>query len=305
MFNSAIAFLAITSEHMLELSSATFIAVLLLGIFAIPLLELYNKKEEPFSNIAHSLFPILYIALPFGLLIYANSEFPNYPEEYSAELILGFYFILWSNDTGAYLSGKAFGKHKLFERISPNKTWQGSIGGGFLAIGISVLMSIIFNCIPIWQWIVIGVIISIFGSMGDLVQSMFKRSMNVKDGMAIREAIKKGYLVAIISGGKSQGLIERFKNLKINDVYLACDDKKDALSDLMHIHELDSQSILYMGDDINDWEIMKEVGLSSCPQDAVPEIKAIADYISHKNGGQGCVRDVIEQTLKVQGKWSN
>ena len=101
------------------------------------------------------------------------------------------------------------------------------------------------------------------------------------------------------------GIVGRFKHLKINDVYLACDDKKDALSDLMHIHELDSQSILYMGDDINDWEVMKEVGLSTCPQDAVPEIKAIADYISHKNGGQGCVRDVIEQTLKVQGKWSN
>jgi len=123
--------------------------------------------------------------------------------------------------------------------------------------------------------------------------------------MAIREAIKKGYLVAIISGGKSQGLVERLKYLKINDVYLACHDKKNALSDLMHVHELDSQSILYMGDDINDLEVMGEVGLSSCPQDAVPEIKAIADYISHKNGGQGCVRDVIEQTLKVQGKWSN
>ncbi|MFL2582140.1 MAG: phosphatidate cytidylyltransferase [Flavobacteriales bacterium] len=181
IFNAAIAFLAITSEQILGLSSTTFIAVLLLGIFAIPLIELYNKKEEPFSNIAHSLFPILYVALPFGLLIYANGEFPNYLEEYSAELILGFYFILWSNDTGAYLSGKAFGKHKLFERISPNKTWQGSIGGGILAIGISVLMSIIFNCMPIWQWIAIGVIISIFGSMGDLAQSMFKRSMGVKD----------------------------------------------------------------------------------------------------------------------------
>ena len=131
------------------------------------------------------------------------------------------------------------------------------------------------------------------------------RNMNVKDGMAIREAIKKGFLVAIISGGKSQGLIERFKHLKINDVYLGCDDKKDALSDLIQIHKLDLQSILYMGDDINDWEVMKEVGLSTCPQDAVPEIKAIADYISHKNGGNGCVRDVIEQTLKVQGKWLN
>ena len=88
------------------------------------------------------------------------------------------------------------------------------------------------------------------------------RNMSVKDGMAIREAIKKGYLIAIISGGKSQGLIERFKHLKIKDVYLACDDKKDALSDLIHIYELDAKSILYMGDDINDLEVMKEVGLS-------------------------------------------
>ena len=131
------------------------------------------------------------------------------------------------------------------------------------------------------------------------------RSMNVKDGMAIREAIKKGYLVAIISGGKSQGLIERFKHLKIDDVYLGCDDKKDALSDLIHIHDLKTETILYMGDDINDWDVMKEVGLSSCPQDAAIEIKSIADYISHKNGGQGCVRDIIEQTLKAQGKWAN
>lgn len=181
IFNAAIAFLAITSEDILQISKAPFIAILLLGIFSTPLIELYNKKEEPFSNIAHSLLPILYVALPFGLLIFANNEFPNYSKEYSAELILGFYFILWSNDTGAYLSGKAFGKHKLFERISPNKTWEGSIGGGALAIGISILMSFVFDSMPIWQWIGIGIIISIFGSMGDLAQSLFKRSMGVKD----------------------------------------------------------------------------------------------------------------------------
>ena len=94
-----------------------------------------------------------------------------------------------------------------------------------------------------------------------------------------------------------------FKHLKIDDVYLGCDDKKDALEDFKHIHNIESKNILYMGDDINDLEVMKEVGLGSCPQDAVAEIKSIADYISHKNGGSGCVRDVIEQTLKVQGKW--
>lgn len=181
VFNSAIAFVAITAEPILNISSVPFIAILLLGIFGTPLVELYSKKDEPFSNISHTIFPILYVALPFGLLILANHKFPNYGEGYHAELILGFYFALWSNDTGAYLSGKAFGKHKLFERISPNKTWQGSIGGALLAIGVSLLTGYYFDSLPMWQWAGIGLIISIFGSMGDLVESLFKRSMGVKD----------------------------------------------------------------------------------------------------------------------------
>lgn len=129
------------------------------------------------------------------------------------------------------------------------------------------------------------------------------RSMSVKDGLALRQAINNGFKIAIISGGKSQGLIKRFEHLNIQDVYLGCDDKKDALNDFTHIYNINTTQILYMGDDINDWEVMKEVGLACCPQDAAAEIKAISDYISHKNGGEGCVRDVIEQTLKAQGKW--
>ncbi len=181
IFNAAIGFLALTAEPILQINNTPFYAVLLIGIFGTPLIELYNKKEGPFSNIAHSLFPILYVALPFGLLILANDQFYNNTNHYNSQLILGFYFILWSNDTGAYLAGKAFGKHKLFERISPNKTWEGSIGGGVLAIIISVVIGILFKSMPLWQWIIIGIIISIFGSMGDLVQSLFKRSMGVKD----------------------------------------------------------------------------------------------------------------------------
>ena len=181
IFNSAICFLTVTSEYIFKISSEPFFAVLLIGVFGTPLIELYNKKEAPFSNIVHSLFPIIYVSLPFGLLILANSEFPEYSKNFNSELILGFYFILWSNDTGAYLTGKAFGKHKLFERISPNKTWQGSIGGALLSVGISVIMGLTFNSISLWKWIGIGIIISIFGSMGDLAQSLFKRSMGVKD----------------------------------------------------------------------------------------------------------------------------
>lgn len=181
VFNAAITFVALTSEYILQINSGPFIAVLLLGIFATPLLELYTKKDEPFSNISHSIFPILYVALPFGLLIKTNYDFPNYHDQFGSELILGFYFALWSNDTGAYLSGKAFGKHKLFERISPNKTWEGSIGGAILAIGVSITTGWFFTSLPLWQWAGIGLIISIFGSMGDLAESLFKRSMGVKD----------------------------------------------------------------------------------------------------------------------------
>lgn len=129
------------------------------------------------------------------------------------------------------------------------------------------------------------------------------RSMNVKDGMAMKIAIDKGFKIGIISGGKSEGLIKRFKHLKIDDVYLGCLDKKEALSDFIHIHQIDADTILYMGDDVNDWEIMHEVGLACCPQDAAPEIKKICHYISHVNGGEGCVRDIIVQTLKAQQLW--
>ena len=145
------------------------------------MIELYNKKDEPFFNITHTMFPILYVALPFGLLILANNLFPDYHKGYHAELILGFYFALWSNDTGAYLFGKAFGKHKLFERISPNETWQGSIGGAISAISVSIITGYFFDSLPTWRWVGIGLIISIFGSMRDLVESLFKRSMMVKD----------------------------------------------------------------------------------------------------------------------------
>ena len=129
------------------------------------------------------------------------------------------------------------------------------------------------------------------------------RNMNTKDGMAIRKAISQGYKIAIISGGKSKGLKKRFEYLGIEDVYLGFNDKKDALLDFISIHEIKTDNILYMGDDLNDLEIMKEVILPCCPQDGASEVKKISKYVSHRNGGKGCVRDVIEQTMRVQKKW--
>ena len=129
------------------------------------------------------------------------------------------------------------------------------------------------------------------------------RNMNTKDGMAIRKAISQGYKIAIISGGKSEGLKKRFEYLGIEDVYLGCNDKKDALLDFISIYEIKTDNILYMGDDLNDLEIMNEVILPCCPQDGASEVKKIYKYVSHRNGGKGCVRDVIEQTMRDHKKW--
>ncbi|MEL0262195.1 MAG: HAD-IIIA family hydrolase [Flavobacteriaceae bacterium] len=129
------------------------------------------------------------------------------------------------------------------------------------------------------------------------------REMDTKDGYALKCALQQGYRIAIITGGTNEGVRERLKALGIYDIYLGAHHKMDSYTDLMDSYELAPKNILYMGDDLPDLPVMKEVGLAACPQDAVPEIKEVSHYISHRNGGMGCVRDVIEQVLRVQGKW--
>jgi 3-deoxy-D-manno-octulosonate 8-phosphate phosphatase (KDO 8-P phosphatase) len=133
---------------------------------------------------------------------------------------------------------------------------------------------------------------------GDLM-----RSMNIKDGFALQYAVKKGYLVGIISGGDSESVRARFQKLGITDIYLKSSDKKNDYLDFIMKYSLSDIDVLYMGDDIPDYEVMQRVGFPCSPADAVEEIKSLSKYISDKNGGQGCVRDVIEQVLRLQGKW--
>jgi 3-deoxy-D-manno-octulosonate 8-phosphate phosphatase (KDO 8-P phosphatase) len=129
------------------------------------------------------------------------------------------------------------------------------------------------------------------------------RKMNIKDGYALKTAVDKGYNVCIISGGSNEGVRVRLRGLGITDIYLGADNKIEQLEEYLDIYNIKAEHVLYMGDDIPDLPVMQLVGLPSCPQDAAPEIKAISKYISHKNGGKGAVRDVIEQVLKVQDKW--
>lgn len=129
------------------------------------------------------------------------------------------------------------------------------------------------------------------------------RTANLKDGYAIVQAVKKGLTIAIISGGRAEAVRKRFEGLGVSYIYLgACNKKKD-FEDFLEKTGLKPQEIAYMGDDIPDYEVMQMVGLPACPADAAFEIRSVSKYISHKNGGEGCGRDLIEQILKAQGLW--
>jgi len=129
------------------------------------------------------------------------------------------------------------------------------------------------------------------------------RTINIKDGYAIQFAIKKGYPIAILTGGNSESIRKRYMRLGVTDIYLKSQNKREDLEDFLCKYQLDPSTILYMGDDLPDYEVMTRVGFPTCPANSVVEIKLISKYISNIDGGEGCVRDVIEQVLRLHGKW--
>ena len=142
------------------------------------MIKLYKKFErKPFTNIAFTFLGIFYVAVPFALLNLAAFE----DHVYNYEIIFGCLFILWASDTGAYFAGTLFGKRKLFERISPKKSWEGFFGGAILAMVFAYGLSQFFHSVTLLQWIIIGFIIIIGGTFGDLVESLLKRSIEIKD----------------------------------------------------------------------------------------------------------------------------
>jgi 3-deoxy-D-manno-octulosonate 8-phosphate phosphatase (KDO 8-P phosphatase) len=129
------------------------------------------------------------------------------------------------------------------------------------------------------------------------------RRMSIKDGYSLQLAIKKGYRVLVISGGSSEGVRSRLQQLGIRDIFMGVENKKEKLMQYAQEHGLQEKEILFMGDDVPDHAAMKHAGLACAPSDAVAEIRHIAGYISAFGGGQGCVRDVIEKVLKLNGRW--
>jgi len=129
------------------------------------------------------------------------------------------------------------------------------------------------------------------------------RTMNARDGLAMVMIQKAGFNVCIISGGRNEKVTGRLKGLGIKHIYLGASNKVEVLKNFVDEQKLTYEEILFMGDDLNDYEVIQQVGLATCPANAAIEIKAVAHYISPLNGGEGCVRDIIEKTLRLNDKW--
>jgi phosphatidate cytidylyltransferase len=142
-------------------------------------IKLYRKQDtKPFANLGYTFLGIIYVAVPFALI---NEMVLTDAKGYAPQLILGCLFILWANDTGAYFAGRFLGKRKLFERVSPKKTWEGFFGGAITSLIIALILTKYFDSLLIWQWYGVAIIIFITGTLGDLVESLFKRSIAIKD----------------------------------------------------------------------------------------------------------------------------
>lgn len=129
------------------------------------------------------------------------------------------------------------------------------------------------------------------------------RNMHTKDGLAMKKAIDAGLRICIITKGTSEAVATRLKGLGVKDVFIKVDDKMDVFEDYCIMHDLKKEEILYMGDDLPDYEVMSQIGIPCCPADAVQEIKDISTYVSTEDGGKGAVRDVIEKVMRVQDLW--
>lgn len=166
------------NKNLIEPKCLSFLAL----VFFVPfILELYRKSENPFTNIGFTLLSLVYLAIP--LAMFSSTGYKS--GVYSPHIPLGILFIIWSSDSAAYVVGSLIGKNKLFERISPKKSWEGTIGGGLFSLGIAYVLSLFYPELNSTQWMVLAAIVIVSGSFGDLIESMLKRSLNIKDSGSI------------------------------------------------------------------------------------------------------------------------
>jgi len=169
-----------------------FLLLLIPFIALIMISELYRRQEKPFDSLAHTLFSIIYIALPFSLFPFSafgregiNSIISYESIIFSPGIVIGFFTLLWINDTGAYITGITLGKHRLMERISPKKSWEGFAGGIVFSVLAAWLLSGLLGVLDTPEWIIVAIIVAVSGTFGDLIESMLKRSTGIKDSGSI------------------------------------------------------------------------------------------------------------------------
>ena len=175
-------FMAFMSYNTSMASASVFLPYLLLLLYMM-ISELYLKRENPIGNWAHTMLSQVYIALPFALLniISFQNDVVSSEVTYNPILPLSVFIFLWMSDTGAYCIGSLLGKHRLFERISPKKSWEGSIGGAVVALIAATILAHFFNILNLWEWMGLALTIVVFGTWGDLTESLFKRQLGIKD----------------------------------------------------------------------------------------------------------------------------
>ncbi len=165
-------------------SSSKIFAIYLPAIIILMIIELFRNSVHPFSNIAFAIFGAIYVALPFALVNYIVYS-PIFENDFNSSILIAFFVLIWASDTGAYVIGSMIGKNKLFERISPKKTWEGFLGGAFFAILAGVLASLFIKQVHILHWLSIAILTVVFGTFGDLLESLLKRKVNIKDSGTI------------------------------------------------------------------------------------------------------------------------
>lgn len=175
-----IVYTLITAVAFSWLNPFALLAILPL-IFLLFILELYKKSEQPFTQIGFQILGILYVAVPFSLYHFVHQYPIGGEANFEPWLLSGIFFLIWANDTFAFLFGISLGKHRLFERISPKKSWEGTIGGGLSTFGVAWLLGTYTNTIDVYAWLILAAIVVPSAVFGDLVESLLKRSLNVKD----------------------------------------------------------------------------------------------------------------------------
>lgn len=178
----AVIFMVTAGYHFLQFETK-YLLVLIILVFSIFIAELYKKDKIPFANISYTFVGFIYVTIPF--CFFYSLGFLNSWTTYNFHLPLSFLLMLWANDTGAYLFGRKLGSHKLFERHSPKKTWEGFFGGMGTSILVSLVISLFFKEVNVYVLAGMAVLVASFGTLGDLVESMLKRSLNAKDSGTI------------------------------------------------------------------------------------------------------------------------